>query len=583
MAVGASNGSTVCSSQFRFICVGILVAVFVIAWWSETGWGQTLGLESGSLVVIARIQTPPGEISLESNLNLNFFISNFTDGTFGMRLFDNGKSRSLSTSLGLLIELSERMDMSLDFSSDGSFLQGSITPDDLSTSFSVDLDLDLDSLAVSLDAQLESSTEPNDPTDDENVAALVFELKANGGKGTFSLNVDLENSVFPLDPDGNETDLDIKAKAFGNLDPIRVNGETELNRHFEQDSDDPIGDENKDGCPGKCGVDDDKDGLIDEDTQGRQPGEPGYTNNLVNDDDEDGRADELTVETDFSNELDASLKLSSELLSFSGSVNVGQSGRLEDPTKTKREINLDSYVTLSLDSIDVEASLSQDQEQFTTKPAKDSNTLSFSLNVEVEVSAFTISGTLNNTQKTLPNDLVDNQQSSGTVLSVSFQVSETLSLDLTLLDLSKSSFPNDPLKVDKITDIKSLSLTFDLDSIEVGLSFERVEFPLDPEQNTMATNVSSLFSFCTSVNAPAFVMIDGFSCENRIEEVIFNLERGNRTAFNPDGIPASETLSQEITFVDKEILYFQFDLGTNLFISPAESNLELFLTFNSAF
>jgi len=53
------------------------------------------------------------------------------------------------------------------------------------------------------------------------------------------------------------------------------------------------GDYNGDGSPGVKNVDDDGDGLIDEDSQGRQPGEPGYNNDLKDDDDENGYIDDL--------------------------------------------------------------------------------------------------------------------------------------------------------------------------------------------------------------------------------------------------------------------------------------------------
>jgi len=54
-----------------------------------------------------------------------------------------------------------------------------------------------------------------------------------------------------------------------------------------------IGDANGDEFPGEKGVDDDGDGLIDEDSQGRQPGEPGYTNDLKDDDDENEYIDDI--------------------------------------------------------------------------------------------------------------------------------------------------------------------------------------------------------------------------------------------------------------------------------------------------
>jgi predicted outer membrane repeat protein len=53
------------------------------------------------------------------------------------------------------------------------------------------------------------------------------------------------------------------------------------------------GDANGDGCPGTCGIDDDGDGRIDEDSQDRQPGEAGYRGDLNNDDDENGWNDDV--------------------------------------------------------------------------------------------------------------------------------------------------------------------------------------------------------------------------------------------------------------------------------------------------
>ncbi len=57
--------------------------------------------------------------------------------------------------------------------------------------------------------------------------------------------------------------------------------------------DEAIGDANTDGCPGVCGVDDDGDGFTDEDSQNKQLGDPGYTNDLEDDDDENGYVDDI--------------------------------------------------------------------------------------------------------------------------------------------------------------------------------------------------------------------------------------------------------------------------------------------------
>ncbi len=53
------------------------------------------------------------------------------------------------------------------------------------------------------------------------------------------------------------------------------------------------GDSNLDGCPGDCGVDDDGDGLIDEDGFNRLPSHPLYDFRYADDDDENGYKDDI--------------------------------------------------------------------------------------------------------------------------------------------------------------------------------------------------------------------------------------------------------------------------------------------------
>lgn len=68
---------------------------------------------------------------------------------------------------------------------------------------------------------------------------------------------------------------------------------TDIAGNLWNNEDEVIGDLNGDGYPGIVGVDDDGDGLIDEDSEGRQPGEPGYNNDLKDDDDENGYIDDV--------------------------------------------------------------------------------------------------------------------------------------------------------------------------------------------------------------------------------------------------------------------------------------------------
>ncbi|MHC4159855.1 MAG: S8 family serine peptidase, partial [Planctomycetota bacterium] len=70
-------------------------------------------------------------------------------------------------------------------------------------------------------------------------------------------------------------------------------GHPDLTRNMWTNPVEETGDKNSDGYPGVEDVDDDGDGLIDEDSQGREPGEQGYNNDLKDDDDENGYVDDI--------------------------------------------------------------------------------------------------------------------------------------------------------------------------------------------------------------------------------------------------------------------------------------------------
>lgn len=67
----------------------------------------------------------------------------------------------------------------------------------------------------------------------------------------------------------------------------------DLDAKIWQNPSESPGDGNGDGRPGFAGFDDDGDGLIDEDSANRQPGDAGYSNDLVADDDENGYSDDF--------------------------------------------------------------------------------------------------------------------------------------------------------------------------------------------------------------------------------------------------------------------------------------------------
>ena len=67
----------------------------------------------------------------------------------------------------------------------------------------------------------------------------------------------------------------------------------DLSANMWSNNNEAIGDANGDGFPGIAGIDDDGDGLTDEDSEDREPGDPDYTNDLKDDDDENGYIDDI--------------------------------------------------------------------------------------------------------------------------------------------------------------------------------------------------------------------------------------------------------------------------------------------------
>ncbi|HSG05690.1 MAG TPA: S8 family serine peptidase, partial [Nitrospiria bacterium] len=126
-----------------------------------------------------------------------------------------------------------------------------------------------------------------DTNEDINSNKILDAGEDFNGNGVLDTDEDLnQNRV--LDPgedlNGNgEVDTREDINGNGILDPGRI----------WVNADELPGDHNGDGCPGACGVDDDGDGLVDEDSRGREPGHPDYSGDTVLDDDENGLADDF--------------------------------------------------------------------------------------------------------------------------------------------------------------------------------------------------------------------------------------------------------------------------------------------------
>jgi len=129
------------------------------------------------------------------------------------------------------------------------------------------------------------SLTPNDTDFDELWGLHNTGQAVNGTSGTNDADIDA--------PEAWDTETDCSSIVIAVIDTGTDWNHEDLSNNIWTNPVESIGDANGDGFPGVINVDDDVDGLIDEDSQGRQPGDVGYTNNLKDDDDENGYVDDI--------------------------------------------------------------------------------------------------------------------------------------------------------------------------------------------------------------------------------------------------------------------------------------------------
>ncbi len=98
-----------------------------------------------------------------------------------------------------------------------------------------------------------------------------------------------------------------------------------------------MGDANSDDCPGDCGVDDDGDGLIDEDGFGKEKGDPLYDPSFRDDDDENGYIDDIVG-------LNASLSTDAHIQLNHGSGSSGIIGAKTNNTNGIASVNWNTKI-----------------------------------------------------------------------------------------------------------------------------------------------------------------------------------------------------------------------------------------------
>ncbi|NIA17189.1 MAG: S8 family serine peptidase, partial [Planctomycetes bacterium] len=129
------------------------------------------------------------------------------------------------------------------------------------------------------------STFPDDPRFNEQWGLHNTGQTVNGTSGTVDADIDAPEA---WDIHTGSSDIIVAVIDTG----VDYN-HPDLSANMWVNTGEQPGDWNGDGKPGVAGFDDDGDGLVDEDSEDRQPGDPNYTNDLVNDDDENGYNDDI--------------------------------------------------------------------------------------------------------------------------------------------------------------------------------------------------------------------------------------------------------------------------------------------------
>ena len=172
-------------------------------------------------------------------------------------------SSRITSNLQIVRKLSQRAEIYLLSTTDGS----TISPRDLN------VDGLFQQVSPSRISQLRNK--PDDPFYDSQWSLTKMDLESAWDITTGGTTVDGDEIVIAVLDDGFFLDLE------------------DWGDNIYSNPHESVGDANNDGCPGDCGVDDDGDGLVDEDGMGRQKGEPGYDPSFAGDDDENGYIDDI--------------------------------------------------------------------------------------------------------------------------------------------------------------------------------------------------------------------------------------------------------------------------------------------------
>lgn len=510
----------------RQLSIASILAVMALWLSAATAWAQPLeitGGELGAMITLLQVQTPSAlfeasvpTYTFSSSLSVDFDIADFVQGgNFSLDLSNDGMQIKTQAALSLPIMLSEILALGVDFSEASKYSTVIGVLKELKVAFGLSSRLQLDPLQISMKTLLEHNISPPTPVNDFTSAQFQLEAQASFDNASATLSLGVIDRFVHNDPEKNTLTLSASANTQANLGVLSVKANAAIKREIGQSADDPIGDANNDGCPGVCGVDDDGDGLIDEDSHGFQPsdGVPPFTNDLINDDNENGLVDELATKTDVDFGLEGSVSQQGELFDVQATASWKQSGRLEDAKSVKQTLHFDGSLTYKgIEGLGLTISGLQETQQFSSAPEKNTSTSSVGIEASWDLMGGTVSVKTKQTHTAFPNDSSKDRDDLTGSLSFSFPLSDLVTLDITPLELTTRSFPNDPSMMTQITRNYSAGLTARVTAesfeLSAGASLSGTLFPDAPQDNTVSLKASSSLTITPVEDVEVTLQVD---------------------------------------------------------------------------
>lgn len=463
-----------------------------------------------------------------TKLGIKFSIADFVRR--GQLTLNNKHNRpnnkkSISDTFGLdvnlPIEFSEAFSTRIRLSGNASFFPVEITKNSIKTSLNIENNFRVDAVQGRLTGKFDASIFPDllPQTNsfslrDTFTSNINFNLQGRASGVNTGMQIGQGATLVALDPNKTKSTFKFQSSASGGAGFLTLDARLNSSLDTFQSGADPIGDrnphdtQNGEGCPGNCLVDDDGDGLIDEDGSGNEQHlngplfdvqNPAFNRAFIFDDDEDGQIDETADASRFTATLGSKLKF--DTLNTSATVSHSGNFNSENGSNGNRQTKFQLNSSFKFDDLSLTAKTDQTSTRFTGNSTKDSNRINLGVSSRLKIFDIQISTNLTETFTRLIHNSIADQNNTKRALNIRLPIARNLDLNIKALGYQRTTFPNDPSKLVQVSNQTGLAMNVKFDFGSVTLNVNQSEFPLEPKKNrvTMSANASLKQNFIENV------------------------------------------------------------------------------------